>query len=151
MKFLLALALIAIVALGSARAAGKPAAPVAPPTPPPKSTFVIDPKFGRDPFFPRSERLTRLLPKITNEVTEVTPPPPPQFPDESIRCNGISSGAGRRIALVNNKSMEKGESVEFRLPTGQTVKATCVEVREKSVVIEVNGVVRELHLRSVLK
>lgn len=146
MKLLLLPVLATVMLTPSAlNAAGKPASADAPP--PPKSVFVIDPQFGKDPFFPKSDRLFKLLPKPEDPIV---PPPAPTFPDE-IRCQGISGTAARRIVIINGKSFEKHEKGDIRLSSGQTAKVTCVDIKETSVVLEVNGVTKELHLRATLK
>lgn len=154
MKTLLLLALAgAFLALAplAGRAAEKPApAPESlPPSPPPKSVFVIDPKFGRDPFFPRSERWTNLFPKVTNEVA-VAQPPPPQFPEE-LRCQGFSAVGAKKLVIINGRTVEAGEKFVVRLLSGQTIQVLCLEIRDGSAVVEVNGIAKELHLRSDLK
>lgn len=111
----------------------------------PQSVFVIDPKLGRDPFFPLSKRFEQLLPK-TNDVYT---PPQPQFPEE-LQCRGITLGE-RRLAMVNGRSVEAGERFPFRLPNGTVLQVQCLQIRERSVILEVNGVRKELHLRSHLK
>lgn len=122
----------------------KTATSIAPPEAP-QSVFVIDPKLGRDPFFPLTKRFEQLLPK-TNEVYT---PPQPQFPEE-LQCRGITLGE-RRLAMVNGRSVEAGEHFPIRLPNGTVLQALCLQVRDRSVILEVNGVRKELHLRAHLK
>jgi hypothetical protein len=124
----------------------KPAVPAREPAPEtPKSVFVLDPKLGRDPFFPLSKRFEQLLPK-TNDVYI---PAQPLFPEE-LQCRGITTGE-RRLAMVNGRSVEAGEGFPFRLPNGTVIQVLCLQIRERSVILEVNGVRKELHLRSHLK
>ncbi|MFM1768584.1 MAG: hypothetical protein RJA22_1113 [Verrucomicrobiota bacterium] len=146
LPYLVAAALLAPALLQAAAATKPPqAAPPVTPITPPKSVFVIDPKLGKDPFFPLSKRFEQLLPK-TNDVYV---PPQPQFPEE-LQCRGITLGA-RPLAMVNGRSVEAGERFPVRLGNGQVLQVLCLQVRERSVILEVNGVRKELHLRSHLK
>ncbi len=54
-----------------------------------------------------------------------------------------------RLALINNRTVENGEEAEFKFGN-RTVKVRCVEIREKSVVIRVDGQSKELFLRQNL-
>lgn len=144
--------LIAALAFGLggtpvARAASQPApaSPAAPPPPPPKSLFTFDPKTSKDPFFPKTDRFKRFAVK-TND-TEL--PPPPLFP-EGIRYKGFSGTPGRPMAIINNKTVEKGERFEL-LINGQRIRIQCVEIKDRSVVLEINGITKELKLRADLQ
>lgn len=144
--------LVAALALapGGARAAGKPAAskpaaskPAEPAqeAPPPRSVFVIDPQVGRDPFFPRSTgRLGRISVKTNDPVATVSS----QFPDE-IRCQGFSNQRDKIIVIVNGKSITKGEKIELNV-RGLRVHVRCVDVTEKTILLEANGITKELPL-----
>jgi type II secretory pathway component PulC len=103
-----------------------------------KSVFVDRPNFGRDPFFPNSDRRGKLTP--TNSAVEVVA----NF--NNIALKGISAAAEKRLAIINNKTFEVGEEAELRI-SGHLTKVKCVEVREKSVVISINGVTKELFLK----
>ena len=146
--------LVAVLSLtpAGARAAANPAptpaAPPAEPPPPPKSVFTIDPQSGKDPFFPLSKRWSTNAVVKTNEFI---PPPVPLFPDD-IRCQGFSGTTDRPLVIINNKTVEKGERFELLLK-GQRIRVQCVEIKLKnrSVVLEVNGITRELGLRTVLQ
>ena len=133
------------MAAASAWAAPKAAAPnPAAPKPVaevviPKSVFVDRPDFGRDPFFPKSTR--------RGQVVQTNPVPLPTGNFDSIALKGISVNNEKRLAIVNNKTFEVGE--EGEVPVGaQRVKVKIVEIREKSAVISVNGVSKELFLGS---
>jgi len=111
-----------------------------------KSVFVDDPRFGKDPFFPKS----------TRRVAQVVQPnailnPMSAFPQiaNAIALKGISGLPGKRLALLNNRTLEVGEQTEFKV-NNQLVKIHCVEIREKSVVIGLEGTTetREIFLRS---
>ena len=121
--------------------AGTPA-PAATPQEPQqfKSVFVDRPNFGRDPFFPNSLRRGKV---VQDTVVE----PVANF--NNIVLKGISGSSEKRLAILNNKTFEAGEDGELRI-SGHLTKVKIVEVREKSVVISINGVTRELFLGSKL-
>jgi hypothetical protein len=59
---------------------------------------------------------------------------------------GISGAVGHRFALINNATFEPMQRAKVRV--GQTnVSVVCLEIREKSVTIQVNGEKQELFLR----
>jgi hypothetical protein len=138
---------IATLALAScaALAENKPALGAAPadPAPQPKSLFVIDPATGKDPFYPKSKRFEAAAPKTNDSVIVYQA----LFPEE-LRCQGFSGSTDKRLAIVNNKTVEKGERWEFTQKTGQRVQVHCLDVKEKVVVLEVNGITKELGLRA---
>ena len=105
-----------------------------------KSVFVDRPNFGRDPFFPNSPRRGRI---VQDTVVE----PTANF--NNMVLKGISGTVEKRLAIINNKTFEVGEEADLRIG-GHLTKVKCVEVREKSVVISINGVTRELFLGSKL-
>lgn len=120
---------------------GAPTAPAPAASPddasPTKSVFVDRPNFGRDPFFPNSSRRGKLV-----EATVAQP----VASFDNIALKGISGGtADKRLAILNNKTFEAGEEGELRV-SGQLTRVKVVEIREKSVVISINGVTKELFL-----
>jgi hypothetical protein len=138
-----AMAASAVVFAVSALGAPTPAAPaaIAPPAEEAnKSVFVDRPNFGRDPFFPNSIRRGKPV---------ETPNSEPSANFNNLTLKGISGTPEKRLAIINNKTLEVGEEVELRV-AGQSVKVKCVEVREKSAVISINGVTKELFLGSRL-
>ena len=100
-----------------------------------KAVFVDDPKFGKDPFFPKSDR---RKPQVIVPVGTA--------PDTSalaqilntIALKGIAGPPGKRLAMLNNRTLEAGEQFDFKYNT-QTVRIRCVEIREKSVIIGIDG------------
>ena len=127
-------------------AAGSFAAPKAAPTPaptpaevlpPPQSVFIDRPDFGRDPFFPKSKR--------RGAVVSTTPVVEPMANFGNLALKGISVNNERRLAIINNKTFEVGEEGEVRI-NGQPLKLKVTEIRDKSVVVEVNGASKELFL-----
>jgi len=140
LSFALLVAALALAPFGL-RAAGKPAAPPQDAPPPPKSVFVIDPQVGRDPFFPNSKGRLGRVPVKTNEVVASTLS---QFPNE-IRVQGFSNQRDKIIVIVNGKSIAKGEKIELNLRVGR-VSVRCLDVTEKSIILEANGITQELSL-----
>lgn len=120
--------------------------PVAPPGAP-RSTFVNDPEesgFGRDPFFPKTTRFTRKAPKNDEEIVVV-----PDFP-AGLVLKGVSLVAGRKLAIINYQTVAEQEEFSIKID-GRAVKGQCVEIKEKSAVLKVNGVTKELPLRPGLQ
>lgn len=106
------------------------------------SVFVDDPNFGRDPFFPRSQRRKRTAAvEDTNVVVVVVA--------EDLILKGLSGTAEKRLAIINNYTFEAGEEYVLRMANGP-VKVRCIEIRDRSVVISVNGLTKELRMREKL-
>lgn len=122
---------------GNVFAAPAPAAPTVPAveTPTHQSVFVDRKGFGRDPFFPNSQR--RLGPVQTNTVVDVNV--------SNLSLKGVSGTTDKRLAIINNRTFEVGEEGDLRV-AGQLLKIKCLEVRERSVLITVNGISKELFL-----
>ena len=123
--------------LGAAQPAALPQVDVAIST---KSIFTDDPKFGKDPFFPHSIR--RGIGEPVSPIASLTDV-------RDLVLKGVSGGKDRRLALINNRTVENGEEVEFKFGN-RTLKVHCVEIREKSVVIRVDGQSKEIFLRQNL-
>lgn len=106
----------------------------------PKSEFADDPSFGKDPFFPKSPR-RKFVPKSPDEK-----PPDPTVPD-FISLRGVSSAQDRKLAIINNHTVGEGEEFSLRF-NGQVLKIQCVEIKDKSVIINSGGATKEIFLRS---
>jgi hypothetical protein len=100
-----------------------------------KSEFINDPRFGKDPFYPKSIRRNGM-PVIPN-----TDPVLPNAPDLTLK--GISGSREKPLAIINNRTFAVGETAEMRVK-GQIVKVQCIEINDKSVKITVNGIPKEL-------
>jgi hypothetical protein len=143
LAFGLALALDLAASRAPAVAPGKdlPAspAPAAAPALAPKAVFTEDLPNGKDPFFPQSRRRAR----VQAPADVAAPPPPPQ-----LFLKGISRGKERRLAVINNITVAEGEKIQLHV-NAQTVVLHCLEVRERSVLVSLEGdkEVKELHLR----
>ena len=142
---LLSATLLVLVACRG-HAAQPPSMPHVDDIPSSQSVFIDDPKFARDPFFPKSQR---WKPQIVVAITAT--------PDMSIYAHilnsfvlkGISGRPGRRLALLNNRTVAVGETTDLKL-NNQIFRVRCVEIREKSVLLQVDGSSesKEIHLRS---
>jgi hypothetical protein len=116
--------------------------PVSPPSAP-KSVFNDDPSFGKDPFFPKSPR-RKFVPKAPDEK-----PPEPTVSD-LFTLRGISFADGRKLAIINTSTV--GEDEEFSVKVnGQVLKGRCIEIKEKSVIIDSGGATKEIFLRSAVQ
>ncbi len=108
----------------------------------PKSLFVTNDVAGRDPFFPNSDRIKQRVQPDTAQGTKPTKP----VGCEALHLLGITTDAGgKRIALINNTTFAKGEVHEVRTESGRP-KVRCVEIREKSVVVAIEGQPEECEL-----
>jgi thiol-disulfide isomerase/thioredoxin len=88
---------------------------------------------------------------------EYTPPPafggakvgpPPKYTDLTLKS--ISGAGSKKLALINNQTLALGESGKVRLGEGE-VKVRLEEIRDKSVVITVDGKPgrKELRLKGI--
>ena len=102
-----------------------------------KSVFEDDLKNGKDPFFHKSIRRADKAPAANTEVVA---------PVVQLALKGISGPASRRFALINNQPLAVGETAYVRIATGQ-VKVRCVEIREDSVIVSVEGDPEQKELR----
>jgi len=96
----------------------------------PKSVFVADGATGKDPFFPNSSRLRKIMPDETTKGTPVQ-----EDFSRLLKLTGIAGGA-RPIATVNNLTFAVGEEQEVKAD-GRKIKIRVLEIREKSVVVKV--------------
>jgi hypothetical protein len=131
---------IGVLSPWSVRAGSKQDISITPPAAP-KSEFIDDVEFGKDPFFPKSTRRPKIIAKSTDP--EPLKPTVPDF----IVLKGISVAKDKKLAIINNYTVSEGE--EFSLKSGAApVKIKCIEIKEKSVIVSVNGATKELPLRS---
>jgi hypothetical protein len=101
----------------------------------PQSVFVTNAATGKDPFFPNSARLKQRAPSDSGQGEKK----PGSVSPGALRLLGITKdSAGRRIALINNLTFAEGEVLEVRAE-GAKLRLRCVEIREKSVVVAVDG------------
>lgn len=107
----------------------------------PKSDFSIPTRAGdgRDPFFPLSRRLVLdTNPTKTNDTVKSAP--------VSLTLKGISHTGQASFALINDKTFGVGEERDVAFGSAK-IRVHCIEIREDSVLINVNGSRQELRLR----
>jgi len=136
---LLLLITVCLLRVASLRADTTTPPPIVQPSAP-KSVFNDDPSFGKDPFFPRSPR-RKFVAKAPDEK-----PPDPTVPD-TITLRGISVSDGRKLAIINNHTVGEGEEFSIKI-NGQVLKGQCVEIKEKSVIVNSGGATKEIFLRT---
>lgn len=104
----------------------------------PKSVYVVPatPNDGRDPFFPKSDRLARATGSKKSG---------PKTPQITLFCNGISGTLEHRLAIINGRTLAEGEETEI-LVNNTRVKIRCVEIKGETVIVEAMGERRELRL-----
>ncbi len=134
------LPLLAWLLLPEVGKADSPAGQAIVPPAAPKSQFTDDPSFGKDPFFPKSPR-RKFVPKVVDDK-----PPDPTVPD-FVKLQGISFSDGRKLAIINNYTVGEGEEFSLKF-NGQPLKVQCIEIKDKSVVINSGGATKEIFLRS---
>ena len=101
-----------------------------------KSLFQDDLKSGKDPFFPRSTRRGPKTPELTAVATPLV----------NLVLKGITGPPKRRFALINNQTLSAGETASVRVANGQ-IKVHCLEIRDDSVLISVEGNPEQKELR----
>ena len=107
----------------------------------PQSVFVIpsSPKEGRNPFFPGSVAAAAEVQTPSKNGAAIEP--------AAFVLNGITSPP-KRMAMINGRSFETGETGDVKLPNGQRITIRCLEIHDDRVVIMIAGQKRELQLRS---
>lgn len=110
----------------------------------PQSTFVDKQDSGRDPFFPQSVRRRQVITRVvaTNHVPQVS------AILGQLSLKGISGTKAERLALINSSTIAEGELADIRCGR-QIVRIRCVEIRDRSVLVELHGTseTKELKLR----
>ena len=116
-------------------AAAAPAAQPAAPEAVLRSVFVVptNPKEGRDPFFPNSNRPYERAQAGQPHVGDIT----------ALVLKGISGPPDRRLAIINNHTFGVGDEQDLATPQGR-IHIRCVEIKDSSVVIESAGQRHEL-------
>lgn len=149
----------ATAASASTTASARPSVPESVPLPGvPVAVFVDDPGTGIDPFFPNSRRRpSRVVrpkssaPGTTPIVTQPEPPRPPPLA-VTLSLRGIVGPGYRRLALIsaNARTYDVQAGEALLLKNGPLdLRVTCVEIRDSSVLIRVDGETsdRELQLK----
>jgi hypothetical protein len=109
--------------------------------PVPQSAFTVPkkPSQGRDPFFPKSNRIFESdLPLKT-----ATPPPPVAELD----LKGISGTKEQPLAIINNVNFSSNEELDVPTKAGK-IRIRCLEINTSTgtVIIQVGAERRELRL-----
>jgi hypothetical protein len=142
--FISSLSLLTVCLLLAASLRADTAAPPAiAPAIGPKSAFTDDPSFGKDPFFPKSPR-RKFVVKAPDEK-----PPDPTVP-EFIKLQGYSLSDGKKLAIINGYTVGEGEEFSLKF-NGQVLKIQCVEIKDKSVIINSGGATKEIFLRQAVQ
>lgn len=97
-------------------------------------------KTGVDEALPQSNRGPVLALENHDSPPIVWPPPSPALtavPD-TLTLKGISSGRARRFILINDCTLAKNEEGRVRMGTSN-VLVRCVDIRDRSAVIQVKG------------
>ena len=97
--------------------------------------FPANPGEGRDPFFPKSNRPYEATMTATNMTPEVT----------ALVVKGVSGSSDRRLVIINNHTFAAGDIADVITDQGR-IRVHCVEIKTRSVVIEVGGQYHELPL-----
>ena len=134
----------------------------------PKSAFTDQINFGKDPFFPVSARRmppppppqTNVVvnPAVspqtqTNATTHVVTPPPPSkkaLASSFLSLKGVSIGKVKSVFLstsVKFYDIRLGEEMRVRVPEYGAVLIKCVEIKDRSVILKVEGEDEPVELR----
>lgn len=129
-------------AAGTNTVANPPAAgtnAVATVQPIPQSVFTIptSKEEGRDPFYPKSDRLL--------SGSEPGKPVAASAPVFTLVLNGLSGPEGHRLAMINGYTLATGEEGDVPTAAGR-IHVRCLTIRNESALVEVAGEKRELHL-----
>jgi hypothetical protein len=95
-----------------------------------------NPKEGRDPFFPESNRAL-VAAASTNHTVEIT----------ALKVRGISGAAGHLLAIINNHTFAVGEEGDVKTTAGP-VHVRCLEIQNNAVVVEINGQPHRINVES---
>jgi len=140
-------ALLAALMIGAGCSKPQRAAPPAKPTEPAKAAPVavakqtntvdyvsvfedLPPQVGKDPFFPNSHR--------RDPVAPVAPSTAPVHVAPTLVLRGIVGSPGRRLAIINNETMELGEESAVRTAAGR-VRVKCLQIDPDAVLVQIEG------------
>ncbi|MGA3284653.1 MAG: hypothetical protein ABSD57_09380 [Verrucomicrobiota bacterium] len=106
-----------------------------------RSVFILpaNPGEGRDPFFPKSNRPYEAAMTTTNNSVEVT----------ALVVKGVSGSPDHRLVIINNHTFAAGDIADVITDQGR-IRVRCVEIKPRSVVIEVRGQYHELPRSDIL-
>ena len=108
------------------------------------SVFTDSRTFGKDPFFPKSNR-RNIMPLTPTPFSPKEGELPP-----GMVLKGLSGTKEKPLAIINNRTFEEGEEAEVRA-LNQIYRVKVIEIKERSIMISVNGTPpRELTFRQNL-
>jgi len=58
---------------------------------------------------------------------------------QKIKLHGISGASDHRLAIINDQTFEKGDQSALTID-GRSVKVTCLEVRDSSAIVSIEGI-----------
>jgi hypothetical protein len=106
-----------------------------------QSVFImpVNPKEGRDPFFPNSIRVYRDIPVKSPDGNQGI---------ELLKINGIAGSGTNLIVTINNHNFAVGEEGEINTSQGRIhLRCIAISLQTRSATIQVpSGEVRELFL-----
>jgi hypothetical protein len=100
-----------------------------------RSVFVLpsNPKEGRDPFFPDSERPYEMTAAANPRAGNVA----------SLILKGFSGPLNHRLVIINNHTFANGDEGNVTTLSGR-IHLRCIEIKTNSVIIETGGQRHEL-------
>jgi len=100
-----------------------------------RSVFILpsNPKEGRDPFFPDSDRPYEIAAAANPQAGKAT----------SLVLKGFSGPPDHRLVIINNHTFAVGDAGNVITPSGP-IHLRCVEIKTNSVIIETGGQHHEL-------
>jgi hypothetical protein len=109
----------------------------------PRSVFVVD-KNAKDPFFPKSSRLTERT-AVTN--TQAALAPASTTPGDVLAAlqagfQGVIGAGENRLAVINNTILEPNRPAAIPVSIGgrsQNVQVRCRQILKNGVVLDIQG------------
>jgi hypothetical protein len=100
-----------------------------------RSVFILpsNPKEGRDPFFPDSDRPYEIAAAANPQAGKTA----------SLVLKGFSGPLNHRLVIINNHTFAAGDEGNVITPSGR-IYLRCIEIKTNSVVIETGGQRHEL-------
>jgi hypothetical protein len=64
---------------------------------------------------------------------------------QKLKLSGLSGSADHRLAIINGATFAQGETAKVKL-AGESITLRCMEIREKSVVVQIEGAEKPIEL-----
>ena len=113
------------------------------------SVFNSDLSTAVDPFFPKSDRRPKpATPVVAVGLPDPSPAPTLMFPKQIV-LQGISIAQNQKMALINGRTVAVGEDAVLKID-GEVLRLHCDEIRDRSVIVSIKGVTKEIRLREGL-